>query len=317
MKSNEEVGSRMEQTGSEIGGTWNQPGKLFSRAGLSAVLVLSCALAFGMHAPAEEPHSAGGVSFAVIGDSGTGKPQQFAIATAMASFKERDAFQFVVMLGDNIYGGIKGRHAFEERFEKPYSALLGQGVKFYAVLGNHGNIKAESNYEMFSMEGRRFYTFTRGDNLVQFFALDSSGMDAEQLAWLEKELAASRAKWKVALLHHPLYSSARKHGPNIKLRNVLEPLFVKYKLNVVLTGHEHVYERLKPQRGVYHFISGAAGDIRVGNIRRNDPNLAAGYDEGGSFMVFDVKGGSLQFRAINAKGEVVDSGCIAWNAGVK
>jgi len=294
------------------GQPWKPPA---ARRRLAVGCVLAVAASAGIFALADGPRASGGVSFAVIGDSGTGKPTQLAIANAMAAHKERDPFEFVVMLGDNIYGGIKGRRSFEQRFEKPYRTLLDQGVKFYAVLGNHGNSKAELNYEGFNMEGRRYYTFTRGDGLLQFFALHSSRMDAAQIEWLEKELAASTAKWKIAMLHHPIYSSARKHGPNTRLRRAIEPLLIKYKVNVVLAGHEHVYERLKPHQGVHYFISGAAGYVRNGDSRRSHPDYAAGYDEDCHFMVFDVRADSLRFQAVNAKGDVVDSGTIAAGAG--
>src|SRR5688572_32443008 len=101
------------------------------------------------------------------------------------------------------------------------------------------------------MNGERFYTFKR-DN-VRFFALDSNYMDPEQLKWLETELKNSGSDWKIAFFHHPLYSSARFHGSSTDLRLLLEPLFVKYGVDVVFQGHDHVYERVKPQKGNQYF----------------------------------------------------------------
>jgi hypothetical protein len=249
-------------------------------------------------------------SFAVIGDSGTGKPEQWAVAHEMQRIHDQDPFDFVVMLGDNIYGGASSPDAFTKRFEEPYADLINDGIEFYAVLGNHGSGKREINYKLFNMDGHRYYSFTRGDGLVQFFALDSSGMDREQLDWLEKELSASTATWKIVAMHHPMYSCGKKHGPSMKLRSLLEPMFLRHKVNVVLSGHEHFYARLKPQNGIYYFISGAGGSIRRGNIIKSDPELAHGYDEASNFMVMDVTRETLHFEAISEKGEVVDSGVI-------
>src|SRR5262249_29099751 len=156
--------------------------------------------------------------------------------------------------------------------------------------------------------------FTRGQlgvqPLAQFFALDSGQMDQAQLAWLGQQLSQSTARWKIAYFHHPLYSSGKTHGGDMRLRGLLEPLFVKYGGQLVLSVHEHFYERLKPQQGVHYFISGAAGKIRHNDIRRNDPEFDTGNDQVQHFMLFSVTPNELRFRAISDKGEVLDSGII-------
>ncbi len=155
--------------------------------------------------------------FAVIGDSGTGEEPQYAIARRMTVEKEKTPFDFVLMLGDNIYGGGKPQY-FKPRFEEPYKSLLGAGVKFYAALGDHDAPYAaeHSRYDKFNMGGRRYYSFTKGDGLIEFFALDTNEtrtgeLGSKQLAWLGEALKSSQAKWKVAYLHHPIYSSAKMH----------------------------------------------------------------------------------------------------------
>src|SRR5581483_1374570 len=194
------------------------------------------------------------------------------------------------MLGDNFYGGID----YVKKVEKPYERLLTTGVKFYASLGNHDGAKTEKelNYAKFNMAGHRYYTFTRGTlgarPLAQFFALDSSVMDQPQLAWLDQELSRSAARWKIAFFHHPLYSSGKAHGADLRLRALLEPLFVKHGVQLVLSGHEHFYERLKPQQGVHYFISGAAGKLRRNNLKHDDPDFDFGNDQTQHFMLFEV-----------------------------
>src|SRR5258706_5438873 len=203
------------------------------------------------------------VRFAVIGDSGTGAKQQYSVAAQMDRYRTSVAFDFVVMLGDNIYGG-KSAADFRRKFEDPYKPLLDAGVKFYASLGNHDDPN-ERFYKPFNMDGKRYYSFKHGD--AQFLALDSNYMDDEQLAWIGQQLSGSHATWKLCFFHHPLYSHARYHGPDADLRARLEPVFAKNGVNVVLSGHEHVYERGKPHAGIYYFVLGSAGGLRFHYLR--------------------------------------------------
>jgi hypothetical protein len=248
------------------------------------------------------------VRFAVIGDSGTGQKPQYEIGRQMDLLYQKEGFGFVLMLGDNIYPNGNPK-LFKRRFEEPYKALLDDGVKFYASLGNHDVIKGgpgELEYPDFNMRGRSYYSFVEGDGLAQFFALDSTHIDAGQLGWLEEELRKSAARWKIAFFHHPLYSTCLKHGSSLHLRACLEPLFVKYGMNVVFSGHDHVYERLKPSQGVYYFVTGAAGQLRKGNINREDPSFEAGNDSVNSFVYAAVGRDSFVVNAIGLNGEKLD-----------
>ena len=155
---------------------------------------------------------------------------------------------------------------------------------------------------------RHCYTFTK-DN-AQFFVLDSNYLAPEPLAWLEQGLQDSKADWKICFFHHPLYSSGTFHGSSLELREVLEPLFVKYGVQVVFAGHEHVYERVKPQHGVTYFIEGASGRLRRGNLRKPSPLMAAGYDQDRSFMLVAITGDSLTYQAVSRTDQTVDSGTI-------
>lgn len=133
-------------------------------------------------------------------------------------------------------------------------------------------------------------------------------MDPEQVAWLKKELAASGSDWKIAYFHHPLYTTARR-GPEIELRRVLEPIFVEHGIHVVFSGHEHVYERLHPQKGIYYFTTGAAAKLRSGDTRKS-ALTAATFDTDRSFMAVEIAGDELHFEAISRAGKVVDRGVI-------
>jgi hypothetical protein len=90
---------------------------------------------------------------------------------------------------------------------------------------------------------------------------------------------------------------------------VLEPIFVKYGVQVVFAGHEHFYERIKPQQGIHHFVSGAAGKLRRNDIRRTGLT-AVGFDDDLSFMLVEIEGDTMHYQAISRAGATVDSGVI-------
>lgn len=246
------------------------------------------------------------VRFAVIGDNGTGEQPQYDIAAEMEAYENVVHYQFVIMMGDNIYGGHKPKD-FERKFETPYKPLLDADVKFYACLGNHDN-SDETLYKPFNMNGQRYYTFKKGD--VQFFALDSNYMDPTQLDWIQQQLRESNAKWKIAFFHHPLYSDGRFHGPDVDLRNQLMPIFEKYGVNVVMSGHDHVYERFKPESGIYFFLVGNSGELRYHNLRHDSDIRAAGFDTDRTFMLVEIAGDKLYFQTITRTGQTVDSGVL-------
>ena len=252
------------------------------------------------------PMKDGSVKFAVIGDTGSGTQQQRDVGAMMIKYHAMFPFEFVLMMGDNLYGG-EAPQDFEKKFAEPYKALLDQKVKFYATLGNHDQA-LQVNYENFNMNGKEYYRFTKGK--IAFYSLNSNYMDKKQVQWLEDELGRETAEWKVMFFHHPPYSSAKKHGSDGQLREVVEPIFLKYGVDVVLTGHDHVYERIKPQKGIYYFVSGAGGKLRTGDVDREAVLTEKSYDRDLHFMLFEVVGDEMYFQAISRTGETIDSGVI-------
>jgi predicted MPP superfamily phosphohydrolase len=246
------------------------------------------------------------VRFAVIGDSGTGDHQQYEVAKEMETYRKVVGFDFVIMLGDNIYGGHQPRD-FAQKFEIPYKPLLDAGVKFYASLGNHDDPDIERLYKPFNMGGQRYHTFKKGD--AQFFALDSDYMDTQQLAWVEQNLRSSNARWKICYFHHPLYNHGKMHGADLDLRTQLGPLLKHYGVNAVYSGHEHAYERIKPEDGIYYFILGNSGKL-VRNDFRQSEQMAKSFDRDRTFMLVEIAGDNLYFQTISRSGETVDSGQI-------
>ena len=244
--------------------------------------------------------------FAVIGDSGTGERPQFEVAAQMAAWRAVFRFEFVLMLGDNIYGN-QGASGIRKKFEEPYEPLLDAGVNFYASLGNHDDPN-QRFYKPFNMSGQRYYSFKNGN--AEFFALDSNYMDPKQLDWLTSQLMGSRAAWKICFFHHPLYSDGKMHGPDLDLRSRIEPLFEKYGVNVVLSGHDHVYERIKPQKGIAYFVLGNAGELRYHDLRPS-ADTAKGFDTDRAFMMVEITGDEFWFQVVSRTGQTVDSGVIA------
>jgi hypothetical protein len=251
------------------------------------------------------PLQADSVRFAIIGDSGTGDGPQYAVAAQMLKQRATLPFTFVLMMGDNIYGGHKPAD-LKKKFADPYQQLMANGVTFYASLGNHDN-PAEVSYQSFNMGGKRYYNFRKGN--AEFFALDSNYMDPTQLDWLEKQLSASTAAWKICYYHHPIYSDARFHGPDPDLRQRLEPLFQKYGVDAVFSGHEHVYERIQPKHGIYYFILGNSGELRLHDLKRS-PDILKGFDTDRCFAVFEIAGNNMYFETISRPGDIVDSGVL-------
>ena len=250
------------------------------------------------------PRRAGSVRFLVFGDTGTGDRSQYDVGRQIAAYHQLFRFTFALMLGDNMYGSERPQD-YDRKFVKAYKPLIDAKVEFHAALGNHDDPN-QRFYEPFNLGGQRYRTFRKGN--VRFFVLDSNYLDPDQVKWLDKELAAAGSAWKIVYFHHPLYTTARR-GPEVELRAVLEPLLVKHGVNIVLAGHEHIYERIKPQKGIYHFTVGGAAKLRRGDTRAGTLTDAT-YDQDRSFMLVEISGNNFYFQTINRSGATVDKGVL-------
>ena len=295
---------------------------LFVISLLTAVALAGCgvstsepagpAIAIGQPAPTSKPtdfpNDDGSMKFVVLGDWGSGEPGQFDLAKQMAALHARFKFEVVVTVGDNIYGPER-QQDMTARFERPYKPLLDAGVKFRAALGNHDG-REQRKYELFGMEDRLYYSHKAPRGSVRFYALESTYMSPEQLKWLEEELKSHTDEWKIVHMHHAIYSSARHHGNILSLRKSLEPLFVRYNVSVVFQGHDHTYERTKPQQGVVYFVAGSGGKLRRGDLNRRNPFFENGFDQDLVFFAGEISGDSMVFQAISRTGQIVDSGIV-------
>ena len=254
----------------------------------------------------QTPVEAESLKFAVIGDNGDGSKAQYEVGAQMTQVRAMFPYELVIMLGDNMYGRQRPRD-FVTKFERPYAPILQAGVRFYAAAGNHDS-SATLTYEGFNMGGRRYYTFARKN--VRFFVLDTNLLERTQVEWLGDRLRETKEDWRIAYFHHPLYSDGERHGSNEELRVLLEPLLVEHGVRVVFAGHDHVYSRSKPQKGIVHFVEGSSGKLRKGGA---DPTAmtAAAFDQDQTFMLVEVAGDVMSFRTISRTGRVVDSGVIS------
>ncbi len=253
------------------------------------------------------------VRFAVLGDNGTGGRNAMDIARQMARTYEETPYGLVVLLGDiSYYGSIADR--YQEVFFEPLGPLLDAGVTFELAVGNHElefEPSSEANREIVRRLGvigeeGSFYSVVQGP--VEIFIIDSStpqvtgAAGSEQIAWLKGALAASTAPWKVAALHHPPYSSGG-HGSDMAVREALEPLFVGYGVDLVLTGHDHHYERTVPLDGVTYVVSGAGSKLRG----TSTSDFTAVAENRLQFMVAEATPDAIRLRAIGVDGVVTTS----------
>ena len=269
------------------------------------LVAVSIAIAWVLAAPLTLPNDPASLKFAVIGDSGTGDGAQAEVAKQMTLLYQQFKYELVLMVGDNFYGSQKPAD-LERKFDQPFKALLDAGVTFRAALGNHDDVST-INYPPLNMGGQRYYTYVRKH--VRFVVLDTNVLDAAQLKWAESTLQQSHEDWKIAYFHHPLYANAGRHGSNVDIRVLLEPILVRYGVQIVFSGHDHVYERLLPQRGIQYFITGSSGKLRKGDLQPSQ-TTAAGFDQDQAFMLVEIGAGDGHFQVVSRTGATVDSGRI-------
>jgi len=252
------------------------------------------------------------LTFAAVGDTGSGGRQAAAVAERMALTYRDAPFGLVAMLGDICYyGSVKDR--FHDVFIRPMTPLIDAGVTFELAVGNHDGGLHYSDASLEEIDAQldrlgtpaRYYVSQHGP--AEFFYLDSSepGFFEDgaltQLEWLDDHLASSTSQWKIVAMHHPVYSCG-VHGPTARLKEYLEPILVRHKVDLVLSGHDHNYERTVPIDGITYVVSG--GGCKTTSINpQPSTEFAASTLE---FMVFDIDGDRLTGRAVQADGDVLD-----------
>ena len=166
------------------------------------------------------------------------------------------------------------------------------------------------------MGGRRWYSFAPAGDLAEFFTIDSTqaraGLIPEQLEWLDRALAASRARWKIAFFHHPPYSPGSRHGDDSAMLSLVVPILKRRGVRVVLTGHEHFFAKLKTRDGIDYIISGSGGKIHRNAIDPAYPGLEAGNDQLHQFLVVTLTPDAFDFSAVAETGAILYRGTIPY-----
>ncbi len=271
--------------------------------------------------------------FAVMGDSGSGSRGQQLIARQMELQHERSPIEFVLTTGDNVYENGESEY-FDSKFLDVYRPLLEDGVRIHASLGNHDvrnqGGQAQVQEKAFGyQDGEDEYHFEagpvleNGKRLARFICLNTNRWDEEVGKALEMRLDAlretlrdsDRYQWNIAYFHHPLYSYVKKgflipkgHGPNEKVRRMLEPEFID-RVDAVFAGHDHFYQKIKAQHGIDHFLTGGAGKLRSG-VKTRDPQVEKAALEY-HFMDLSLDEGNLHYQAINDEGLLIHAGSVA------
>lgn len=230
-----------------------------------------------METVAYEPAAGPALHVLVVGDTGWGNEAEHLTTAAMAADAEREAPDFVLMLGDNFYphGVVSAddplwHKAFVEPFD--HASL---DVPFYPLLGNHDYVGDPSVQIGWDGDPRwrmpsEYHAFERtvGQTVVQFILLDTMGLvypelelRARQLEWLRATLSASAPDWRIVLGHHPLRTGGR-HGVNEELVEHLEPLLLDGDVDLYMAGHEHHLAWMQLDSGLPQLISGAGSRPR-------------------------------------------------------
>jgi len=239
-----------------------------------------------------------------IGDSGTGASIQNQVTQALVATHKKQPFDFGITLGDNYqddgsYGPKDPRWA--KYWEHHYPQL---GIPFYASLGNHdwnnpAGPVAELLYQNSAWKlPALYYTYTAGP--VQFFVLNTVLLSERQRLWLERELKASTARWKVVYGHYQIYSALR--GDNAPLIQDILPLLEAHGVDVYLCGHEHLFQHLKPAGRVHLFVNGAAGAGARKAEKPNYPNVQFMAESRQGFTVLEATMETLKFQFIDETG---------------
>lgn len=252
------------------------------------------------------------LTFAAVGDTGSGGRQAMAVAERMARGYQDAPYGLVTHLGDLCYyGSVEDR--FDDVFTRPMRPLIDAGVRFELAIGNHDGALHHSDASLAEIDAElrllgtpaRNYRTSHGP--VDFFYLDSSapglfGEDSTvQLEWLDDALASSTNQWKVVCMHHPVYSSG-SHGPTPGAQEAVEPILARRAVDLVLTGHDHHYERSRPVHGVTHVVSG--GGCKTTPVGRSATTAAAASAL--QYLHVDVAGDRLTGRAVRADGRLLD-----------
>jgi 3',5'-cyclic AMP phosphodiesterase CpdA len=249
---------------------------------------------YELHDPPAEVH------LAVVGDGGDGGARIDATGAAVAQIAQREPYDGLLFLGDNVYPSGDPSKLPDTVFE-PFADVLAGGADLMAILGNHDVMKGRGDEQMaaLGMPGR-YWAQEYSDVLI--VGIDSNEIDdPEQLQFLEGALASSDATWRIVAVHHPPYSAGYQ-GSSVDVRETLAPLLLRYGVQLVLSGHDHDYQRSVPIDGVTYVVSGGGSGTR----RTGEDDFTEVAYSWHNFVDIAISGDRLVLRAIGQDGSVFD-----------
>jgi hypothetical protein len=264
----------------------------------------------------------GTVRFAVLGDFGEAGQPEADVAELVDSWK----VDFIVTVGDNNYPNGSAATIDENigqyyhDYIYPYVGEYGEGAtenRFFPALGNHDwrTSSLQPYFDYFSLPGNeRYYDVTFGP--VHLFIVDSDPMepdgrsvDSIQAQWLQKQMEASTAPWKIVSLHHAPYSSGSKHGDEA----MMQWPYAGWGATTVLAGHEHVYERLQVDNIVY-FVNGLGGRKKIYPFGPHKDESAVRFNQEYGAMLVNADESCINFSFIDRTNELIDSYTMAYGS---
>lgn len=240
------------------------------------------------------------VRFLAFGDSGGGGSDQYALLEQMYTVP----YDLMIHTGDLAYDdGTIGQ--YEDNVFGVYADLF-KNIPFFPASGNHDykTMNGAPFREVFNLpgdNGEKWYSYDYGR--VHFVALDTEADYRTQAAWLDEDLAASSAPWTIVYMHKPPYSSGA-HGSDLSLRNKLAPVLKRHGVQLVLSGHDHNYERMIPQFGTAYVVTGGGG---IGTKSVGNSSFTAFSEDVIHFVYVEVGVDVLVLHAIDATGREFDS----------
>lgn len=257
-------------------------------------------------------------AFAVISDT-QGNPK---VSKQIAELAWGQRPSFLLHPGDLVSTGKNREHWLKHFF--PGMRPLINHVPFYPVLGNHEQ-NAKHYYDYVSLPNPEYYyAFDFGN--ARFFMVDTNqkvNPGSIQFKWLEKELVASKAKWKFVCHHHPPYSSDENDYGNLWKSNQgshgdlrareLVSLYEKHGVDLVWNGHIHSYERTwrilggkaVESGGPFYMITGGGG----GGLETPAPTrpfFQNNVRRGHHYVMVHINGGTLELKAFTLDDRLFD-----------
>jgi 3',5'-cyclic AMP phosphodiesterase CpdA len=266
-----------------------------------AVLFFGVALLLVGVGDAAEPRP---VRIIAVGDFGVGGEPQRAIGAAVWRFESRFPADFLVTLGDNDY--TENPDAFRSNWLESFGWTARAGVHVAGVIGNH-DVRLDGGRYQFDELGMPGRYYRRAVGPVELYLLDSTNVDAVQTAWLRRTLARSRAKWRIAVAHHPAYTCGA-YASQARVVTHWVPLFERYRVRLYLSGHDHNYQRFAPRRGVRYVVHGGGSPTKLYRLTgcpAGTPRRLRGRVEHG-FLYFLIRGNRLDGWSVTPSGRRTD-----------